>query len=88
MTENLLSAMRVESGLRRALERGEFKIVYQPQIELATGRMRGMEALLRWTDASGNTIKPQEFIPIAESSGLMISIGDWLMERVCAQARE
>jgi len=88
MTETLLSAMRVESGLRRALERDEFKIFYQPQIELATGRMRGLEALLRWTDASGNSMKPQDFIPIAESSGLIVSIGDWVMERVCAHAHE
>src|SRR4030095_6575547 len=64
MTETLVSTMRIENGLRRALERGEFTLLYQPQVELASGRMRGFEALLRWTDALGLAMEPQKFIPI------------------------
>jgi diguanylate cyclase (GGDEF)-like protein len=88
MTEKLVSAMRLENGLRRALDRDEFVLLYQPQIELASGRMRGLEALLRWTDSSGTSINPQEFVPVAESCGLVVPIGDWVLEEACAQARE
>jgi len=88
MTETLLSTMRVENGLRRALEHGEFNLLYQPQVELATGRVRGLEALLRWTDAAGVSIGPQQFVPVAESSGLIVPIGDWVLQQVCLQARE
>ncbi len=87
MTENLLSTMRIENGLRRALDAGELHLLYQPQVELATGRVRGFEALLRWTDAGGVPIEPDRFIPIAESSGLIVPIGDWVLETVCLQAR-
>jgi diguanylate cyclase (GGDEF)-like protein len=86
MTETLLETMRIENGLRRALERDEFKLVYQPQVELATGRVSGFEALLRWNDADGTAIRPDQFIPIAESSGLIVAIGDWVLHMACAQA--
>ena len=87
MTESLLRTMRIESGLRRALERGEFQIVYQPQVELETGRVCGLEALLRWTDSEGRSVPPDQFIPIAESTGLIGAIGDWVLQRACLQAR-
>ena len=87
MTETLLYTMRIENGLRRALDRGEFNLVYQPQVELATGRVSGFEALLRWTDADGTALQPHQFIPIAESSGLIVPIGDWVLHMACVQAR-
>jgi diguanylate cyclase (GGDEF)-like protein/PAS domain S-box-containing protein len=86
MTETLLRASRIESGLRRALERDELQLVYQPQIELATGKVCGLEALLRWNDADGTPVPPDQFIPIAESTGLIGAIGDWVLERGCRQA--
>ena len=79
--------MRVENGLRRALERGEFRLVYQPQVELDTGRVCGFEALLRWTDADGTVVPPDQFIPVAEASGLIGPIGDWVLHMACVQAR-
>jgi EAL domain-containing protein (putative c-di-GMP-specific phosphodiesterase class I)/GGDEF domain-containing protein len=88
MTETLVSAMRVENGLRRALERGEFTLVYQPQVDIKTGRMRGVETLLRWTDSAGVVMEPQKFIPIAEQSGLVVPIGDWVLEKACRQAHD
>jgi len=87
MTETLLHTMRIENGLRRALDRGEFNLVYQPRVELATGRVSGFEALLRWTDADGTALQPDQFIPIAESSGLIVPIGDWVLHMACVQAR-
>ena len=88
MTETLLQTMRIENGLRRALDRDELKLVYQPQVELASGRVSGFEALLRWTDADGTAIPPDHFIPIAESSGLIVAIGDWVLRTACLQGLE
>ena len=88
MTETLVHAMRIESGLRRALERNEFQIVYQPQVNIAGSEVCGFEALLRWTHGDGGVVSPSEFIPVAETSGLIGPIGDWVLRSACWQARE
>jgi len=87
MTDNLQQLMRIESGLRRALERGEFRLVYQPLVSLETGRVGSLEALLRWTDGDGNDVAPDRFIPVAEACGLIGPIGDWVLHMACVHAR-
>ena len=77
--------LAVEWALHHAVARGEFTLVYQPQIELWEGRIRGAEALLRWTSATLGSVSPSEFIPIAEQSGHIVAIGDWVLRRACQQ---
>jgi diguanylate cyclase (GGDEF)-like protein len=80
-----LSRLELENDLRRAFEAGDFHIHHQPKVDLATGRVVGVEALLRWCHATRGWISPETFIPVAEESGLIIALGDWVLRETCRQ---
>ncbi|MFN3752229.1 MAG: putative bifunctional diguanylate cyclase/phosphodiesterase [Thiobacillus sp.] len=77
--------LTVESGLRQALGRQELALVYQPKVDLASGSVVGLEALIRWLTRSGNIIGPEQFISVAEETGLIVPIGRWVIRAACEQ---
>ena len=87
MNARSLARMIMEKHLRRALENGELAVHYQPQVDLVSGRVNGMEALLRWRNPELGIVSPAAFIPLAEETGLIGPIFDWVLEVACAQNR-
>jgi EAL domain-containing protein (putative c-di-GMP-specific phosphodiesterase class I) len=81
-----LSVLRLEAELRQAIERKEFQVNYQPVISLKTGRMVAVEALVRWLHPERGLLMPAEFIPMAEETGLVISLDEWVLQEACEQA--
>ena len=86
MNARAMERQLVESNLRRALERGELTLHYQPKVDLETDRISGVEALLRWEHPEWGLVLPERFISIAEECGLIVSIGRWVLGEACAQA--
>lgn len=80
--------MKMEVGLRKALEQKEFFLVYQPQIHLKTGKIIGIEALIRWKREGQEIISPEQFIPLAEETGLIIPISEWVIKQACEDAQQ
>jgi EAL domain-containing protein (putative c-di-GMP-specific phosphodiesterase class I) len=86
MRRSAVERLEIETGLRTAVERDELRLVYQPEVDLATGRIVGAEALMRWEHPVHGLIPPDRFIPAAERSGLIIAMGAWAVREACRQA--
>ncbi|CAM3955078.1 EAL domain-containing protein [Cohnella lubricantis] len=87
-SQDLAAKLVLENELRRAFEQQELMLYYQPQIEAASGRLAGVEALIRWRKQGDVMVSPAEFIPVAEESGLIVPIGEWILRTACLQAKQ
>lgn len=87
MNQSAVERLTLENRLRQALAKNEFELYYQPQVSLASGRIIGFEALIRWNHAEQGMISPGVFIPMAEDTGLILSIGEWVMRTACTEAQ-
>lgn len=85
MNLHAVRQLEMESALRRALERGEFRLYYQPQVDAGSGLMVGAEALLRWESPRHGTVLPGEFVPLLEETGLIIPVGEWVIDAACSE---
>jgi EAL domain-containing protein (putative c-di-GMP-specific phosphodiesterase class I) len=88
MNAQVVERLALGNSLRLALDNRELSLVYQPQMDIATGRIAGLEALLRWQHPEIGLVPPDKFIRIAENSGLIVPIGEWVLRTACAQARK
>ena len=88
MNSRALERLSLESRLRQALQNEELLVFYQPVVDLASGAVRGAEALLRWRHPQLGLLPPSEFIPLAEASGLILGVGEWVLRRACMQMRQ
>ncbi len=88
MGTEALKRLELESGLRKALEREEFRVYYQPKISINDDKIVSLEALIRWEHPERGLLEPEEFLPVAEESGLIVQIGEWVLDEVCQQGRK
>ena len=88
MHARAVSRLQLESDLRQAIEQKEFCVFYQPIVSLQTGRLAGFEALVRWNHPRRGLVSPADFVPVAEETGLIVQIGDWVLAEACARVRE
>jgi diguanylate cyclase (GGDEF)-like protein len=88
MNKHTFERLAMESSLRRAVERNEFLLHYQPKLDLRTGAIAGVEALVRWKHPDWGMVSPAQFIPLAEETGLIVQIGEWVLKTACEQSRQ
>lgn len=88
MNEKLIARKRMEADLRQAISRNELQLIYQPQIDLQSNKISGVEALIRWQHGEKGLIGPEDFMPVAEETGLIVSIGEWMIREICRDVKQ
>ena len=84
LEQSAVERLEIESDLRHAIERGEMRVLYQPVVELSTGEISGMEALVRWQHPTRGLLSPDAFVAVAEETGVIVAVGQWVLEEACA----